>query len=102
MYRSAPPEPRRAWCVRLSCGVAVAAALAITTVSAQIPGRNVNMVAGNTWPDGDPFLQRQNEPSIAASCVSPSLVGLPRTQAWFAFCLEAVAPPAHRRGADLK
>ena len=25
------------------------------------------MVAGTTWPDGDPFLQRQNEPSIAAS-----------------------------------
>ena len=31
------------------------------------PGANVNMVSGNTWPDGDPFLQRQNEPSIAVS-----------------------------------
>ena len=35
------------------------------------PGRNVNMVAGTTWPDGDPFLQRQNEPSIAASTRNP-------------------------------
>ncbi len=30
-------------------------------------GPNVNMVSGTTWPDGDPFLQRQNEPSIAVS-----------------------------------
>ncbi len=26
---------------------------------------------GKTWPDGDPFLQRQNEPSIAASTRNP-------------------------------
>lgn len=32
-----------------------------------ISGQNVNMVSGTTWPDGDPFLQRQNEPSIAVS-----------------------------------
>lgn len=38
---------------------------------AQIPGRNVNMVAGTEWPGGDPFLQRQNEPSIAASTRNP-------------------------------
>src|SRR5437660_12054529 len=31
------------------------------------PGQSVNMVSGITWPDGDPFLQRQNEPSIAVS-----------------------------------
>ncbi len=30
-------------------------------------GRNVNMVSGTQWPDGDPFLQRQNEPSLAIS-----------------------------------
>jgi len=30
-------------------------------------GPNVNMVSGTTWPDGDPFLQRQNEPSVAGS-----------------------------------
>jgi hypothetical protein len=29
------------------------------------------MVSGITWPNGDPFLQRQNEPSIAASSRNP-------------------------------
>jgi hypothetical protein len=32
-----------------------------------IVGRNVNMAAGKTLPGGDPYLQRQNEPSGAAS-----------------------------------
>jgi hypothetical protein len=32
-----------------------------------IAGRNVNMVSGTKLPLGDPWLQRQNEPSIAAS-----------------------------------
>jgi hypothetical protein len=41
------------------------------TLLAQIPGRNVNMVAGTGWPDGDPFLQRQNEPTMAASTRNP-------------------------------
>ena len=36
-------------------------------LAGQIPGPNVNMVSGTTWPNGDPFLQRQNEPSIAVS-----------------------------------
>ncbi|MGD8536341.1 MAG: sialidase family protein, partial [Candidatus Aminicenantes bacterium] len=36
-----------------------------------IAGRNVNMVAGQELPDGDPFLQRQNEPSIAVSTRNP-------------------------------
>src|SRR5258708_18579690 len=31
------------------------------------PGQNVNMVSGTTWPFGDPYLQRQNEPSLAVS-----------------------------------
>src|SRR2546426_3008480 len=35
------------------------------------PGRNINMVSGTTWPGGDPFLQRQNEPSIAVSSRNP-------------------------------
>jgi uncharacterized repeat protein (TIGR01451 family) len=48
--------------------VGVICALSLARASAQIvPGTNVNMVAGTTWPDGDPFLQRQNEPSIAVS-----------------------------------
>jgi hypothetical protein len=43
-------------------------ALSLAHLSAQvIPGVNVNMVAGQIWPDGDPFLQRQNEPAIAVS-----------------------------------
>src|SRR5437867_7181425 len=29
------------------------------------------MVSGTTLPDGDPFLQRQNEPTIAASTRNP-------------------------------
>jgi len=34
-------------------------------------GPNVNMVSGTTFPDGDPFLQRQNEPSCAVSTRNP-------------------------------
>src|SRR4051812_24463509 len=38
-------------------------------VHAQAPavGPNVNMVTGTKWPQGDPFLTKQNEPSIAVS-----------------------------------
>ena len=42
------------------------------SADAQIPGRNVNMVSGTKWPDGDPFLQRQNEPSLAVSSRNPA------------------------------
>jgi len=38
---------------------------------AQIAGQNVNMVSGTAWPNGDPFLQRQNEPSLAVSSRNP-------------------------------
>ena len=41
------------------------------TVPVPIPGRNVNMVSGITFPNGDPFMQRQNEPSIAVSTRNP-------------------------------
>ena len=41
--------------------------LAASTVQAQQVGTNVNMVTGTQWPGGDPFLQRQNEPSMAIS-----------------------------------
>ena len=34
-------------------------------------GRNVNMVSGTTLPGGDPWLQRQNEPSVAVSTRNP-------------------------------
>ena len=31
------------------------------------PGPNINMVSGTTWPDGDPFLNKQNEGSMSVS-----------------------------------
>ncbi len=39
--------------------------------SSLIAGRNVNMVSGTKLPYGDPWLQRQNEPSIAVSTRNP-------------------------------
>jgi len=36
-----------------------------------LAGRNVNMVSGTKLPFGDPWLQRQNEPSIATSTRNP-------------------------------
>src|SRR5512137_496445 len=47
-----------------------AAAPAVAT--AQVAGENVNMVSGVEWPGGDPFLQRQNEPSLAVSSANPN------------------------------
>ena len=38
---------------------------------APTPGQNVNMVSGTTWPYGDPFLERQDEPSLAVSTRNP-------------------------------
>ena len=37
-----------------------------------VPGQNINMVSGTTFPGGDPYLQRQNEPSLAVSSRNPS------------------------------
>jgi uncharacterized repeat protein (TIGR01451 family) len=73
---------RRHRAARLASAFAVAVALGLSMqlvdVSAQsgqlpvpLPGRNVNMVSGKNHPDGDPFLQRQNEPSIAVSTRNP-------------------------------
>ncbi len=36
-----------------------------------VVGRNVNIVSGQALPNGDPYLQRQNEPSVAASTRNP-------------------------------
>src|SRR5215475_11357273 len=44
---------------------------AAAQVQAPTPGQNVNMVSGTAFPGGDPFLQRQNEPSIAVSSRNP-------------------------------
>jgi uncharacterized protein YjbI with pentapeptide repeats len=48
--------------------------LVVMPLTAQVPvaGPNVNMVSGTGWPGGDPFLQRQNEPSMAVSSRNPS------------------------------
>jgi hypothetical protein len=56
--------PTRYLCISL--------ALLTLPAVAQIPSRNVNMVSGTKWPDGDPFLQRQNEPSLAVSSRNPA------------------------------
>ncbi len=42
-----------------------------TIAETPVAGRNVNMVSGTTFPGGDPFLQRQNEVSIAVSSRNP-------------------------------
>ncbi|MEP7208583.1 MAG: sialidase family protein, partial [Casimicrobiaceae bacterium] len=51
--------------------LAIAATASILTSSAwaaaPVPGPNVNMVSGTRWPEGDPFLTKQNEPAIAVS-----------------------------------
>src|SRR5213595_435017 len=41
------------------------------TAIAQVPGQNINMVSGTQFPGGDPYLQRQNEPSMAVSTRNP-------------------------------
>src|SRR5881628_2002248 len=43
----------------------------LLTAQTPTPGQNVNMVSGTRWPGGDPFLQRQNEPSMAVSSRNP-------------------------------
>ena len=71
MRRIGPPSLTGSPMSKLFFGFLAALVLAATTIQAQIPGRNVNMVSGVGWPDGDPFLQRQNEPSVAASTRNP-------------------------------
>ena len=47
----------------------------VATTVGQVPapfaGQNINMVSGTIWPAGDPYLQRQNEPSMAVSSRNP-------------------------------
>src|SRR5690348_15971877 len=42
-------------------------ALCVPGLFAQVAEQNINMVAGRDWPNGDPYLQRQNEPSLPVS-----------------------------------
>src|SRR5262245_43729420 len=69
-------------CSRPSSGHRVALALGLVALAAAgarlsaqqpptVPGTNVNMVSGTSFPDGDPYLQRQNEPSSAVSTRNP-------------------------------
>ena len=71
MRRFDPPVPSRSTLSRFAFAAMHSMVAALATIQAQIPGRNVNMVSGVRLPDGDPFLQRQNEPSIAASTRNP-------------------------------
>lgn len=57
--------------LRSAARVAAVCLLTISAVQAQQVGNNVNMVTGTQWPGGDPFLQRQNEPSMAISSRNP-------------------------------
>ena len=59
--------------VRRAVGFVIGCVLVAPGTEAQdpAPGRNVNMVSGAAFPGGDPFLQRQNEPSLAASTRNP-------------------------------
>ena len=52
-------------------GGAASAASSSSAGQRLLAGRNVNMVSGTKLPFGDPWLQRQNEPSIAASTRNP-------------------------------
>ncbi len=47
--------------------VATLATAAPALAEAPVAGQSINMVSGKTFPGGDPFLQRQNEPSLAVS-----------------------------------
>jgi hypothetical protein len=49
--------------------VSILLGVVFTALSAkgQSAGDSVNMVSGTGWTNGDPFLQRQNEPSLAVS-----------------------------------
>ncbi|HUL78373.1 MAG TPA: NosD domain-containing protein, partial [Vicinamibacteria bacterium] len=62
---------RRVSTLRCRLLVVIPALLVVGVASAQVPSRNVNMVSGTDWPGGDPFLQRQNEPSVAVSTRNP-------------------------------
>jgi hypothetical protein len=63
----------------VTAAVVLAGSVGAAWMSAQAPAtgmdlvvsRNVNMVSGQTLPNGDPYLQRQNEPSVAASTRNP-------------------------------
>ena len=63
--------PSRWWLLSVTLALALAVTDSVPAQQQVVPGTNVNMVSGTTYPDGDPFLQRQNEPSSAVSTRNP-------------------------------
>ncbi|HKV82059.1 MAG TPA: putative Ig domain-containing protein [Candidatus Sulfotelmatobacter sp.] len=57
--------------LKVAAGLVSVCFLVVSASYAQQVGTNVNMVTGTQWPGGDPFLQRQNEPSMAISSRNP-------------------------------
>jgi hypothetical protein len=64
------PALRRLFCATILFGCLPAPDARAASVQLA-PGPNVNMVAGSSLLDGDPFLQRQNEPFIAVASRNP-------------------------------
>ena len=56
---------------RVASALTLALAIGSVFIHAQTPGQNINMVSGKTLPGGDPYLQKQNEPSGAVSTENP-------------------------------
>src|SRR6185436_343644 len=79
MKHSRPPRSGSRLGVGIFVALSLSVSFALVNVAAQsgqavpvpIPGKNVNMVSGTNFPGGDPFMQRQNEPSIAVSTRNP-------------------------------
>lgn len=55
----------------LAAAMLVALPVSLQAQDTIVAGANVNMVSGTEFPGGDPFLQRQNEPSLAVSTRNP-------------------------------
>jgi len=55
--------------IRLAMAVSILLGVVFTALPAegQSSGDSVNIVSGTGWTNGDPFLRRQNEPSLAVS-----------------------------------
>src|SRR5262245_21449731 len=65
------PSPSLRWWFAAAALALVLAANDDVPAQQIVPGANVNMVSGTALPDGDPYLQRQNEPSSAVSTSNP-------------------------------
>ena len=70
---SQTPSGRRSRVVlALVLAVLVAVGVRLSAQQQQpVASSNINMVSGTTFPDGDPYLQRQNEPNAAVSTRNP-------------------------------